>query len=89
VKTTTVAPDARYLTPPQVAARLRVDVHKVLTWIRRGELRAANVGDGSQRPRFRIAPTDLEIFLAARAATPQPRITRIRRKKDPSIIEFF
>jgi excisionase family DNA binding protein len=84
-----VAADIRYLTPPEVAARLGVDVHKVMGWIRRGELRAANVGDGAQRPRFRISPIDLELFLSARAAAPEPKITRMRRKKDPNIIEFF
>jgi excisionase family DNA binding protein len=32
-----------YLTPPEVARLLRVDVHSVLAWVRNGELRASNV----------------------------------------------
>lgn len=80
---------AQYLTPPKVAERLAVDSHRVLGWIRRGELRAVNVGDGSQRPRFRISPADLALFEATRSAGPEPKISRVRRKKDPQITEFF
>ncbi len=84
-----VASPARYLTPPQIAERFGVDAHKILSWIRRGELRAVNIGDGCQRPRYRISPDDLAVFEARRAAGPEPKISRIRRRKDPSIIEFF
>jgi hypothetical protein len=80
---------ASYLTPPAVAQRFGVDVHRVLNWIRRGELRAVNVGDGAQRPRFRVSPADLALFEAARSAGPEPKISRVRRRKDPSVIEFF
>ena len=80
---------SRYLTPPQVAERFGVDPHRVLAWIRSGQLLAVNIGDGTQRPRFRVSESDLALFLAARAARPEPRVSRIRRKKDPSVIEFF
>jgi excisionase family DNA binding protein len=79
----------RYLTPPQVAERLAVDAHRVLGWIRRGELHAVNVGDGTQRPRFRIGEDDLAAFLASRSAGPAPRITRCRRRRDPEVKEYF
>ena len=78
----------RFLTPPQVAKRLGVDPHRVVGWIRRGELQAANLGDGARRPRFRVSESDLAVFLASRAAGPQPKVAR-RRRKDPSTIEFF
>jgi excisionase family DNA binding protein len=78
-----------YLTPPTVAERLGIDVHRVLGWIRRGELRGVNVGDGSQRPRFRVSEADLQVFLAARAAGPAPKIARVRRRRNPEIVEFF
>ena len=78
-----------YQTPPRVAERYGVDVHRVLDWIRRGELHAINVGDGSMRPRYRISPSDLAIFEAARSATPAPKISRVRRRRDPNVIEFF
>lgn len=81
---------ASYLTPPQVAERFAVDPHKVLDWIRRGELHAidcATVTGG--RPRYRVSQKALEQFELHRSATPQPRITRCRRRKDPNIVEFF
>jgi hypothetical protein len=78
-----------HLTPPAVAKRYGVDTHKVLGWIRSGQLRALNVGDGSQRPRYRISPADLALFETARAAGPEPKISRIRRRRDPLITEFF
>ena len=81
---------ASYSTPAAVAKRLGVDVHKILTWIRRGELRAVDVSTTTGgRPRYRISEADLAVFLAARAAGPEPRISRIRRRKDPSVIEYF
>lgn len=79
----------QYLTPPQVAKRLAVDPSRVRAWIVNGSLRAINVGDGSQRPRYRISPADLAAFEAARSAGPQPKISRVRRKKDPLITEYF
>ena len=84
-----VASPPRYLTPPQVAERLGVDGHKILSWIRAGELRAVDVGDGARRPRYRVAESDLATFLAGRSAGPEPKITRVRRRRDPQITEFF
>ena len=84
-----IASDVRYRSPPAVAEQYGVDVRKVLTWIKRGELRAIDVSTNpGGRPRYRISPVDLAAFEAARAAGPAPRVTR-RRKKNPSIIEFF
>jgi transposase len=78
-----------YLSPPQIAKRFGVDAHKVLSWIRRGELRAVNVADRTGgRPRFKISPADLAIFEAARSAGPQPKVAR-QRRKNPLVIEFF
>jgi hypothetical protein len=80
---------ASYLTPPQVAERFAVDAHKVICWIRRGELRAVNVATSTGgRPRYRIAPADLAVFEASRAVTsPAPRIRR--RRSDPGVTQFF
>ena len=80
----------QYLTPPTLARRFGVDVKKVIGWIRSGELRAVNLATTtSGRPRYRISPADLALFEAARSATPQPKISRIRRRKDPNYIEYF
>lgn len=73
-----------FLTPPEVAKRLRVRRDKVLDWIRRGELRAINVSDGGKRPRYRITPTDLERFLRSREASPQSPV----KKRAPHNIEY-
>ena len=84
-----VASPACYYTPPQVAKRYGVDPSKIIGWIKRGELRAIDVSAcPGGRPRFRISPADLALFEAARAAGPQPKVSR-RRKEDPSVIQFF
>jgi excisionase family DNA binding protein len=73
----------RYLTPPLSAKRLRVSPEKALNWIRKGELRAVNIGDGGHRPRYRVAPEDLEDFLKRREVQPPPPIQRRRRRRPP------
>jgi hypothetical protein len=83
-----VASLGRYLSPPQIAEQYGVDPNKVIGWIRAGELRAVNVGNGASRPRYRISPADLALFEAARAV--QPPTPRIRRRRiDPNVIQFF
>lgn len=80
---------AKYLTPPEVARLLRVDVMKVLAWVRRGELAAVNVASSqSKRPRWRISQTALDTFLAARSAVPPAQVQR-RRRRQCRAIEFF
>lgn len=70
----------RYLTPPMIAARLRVSPEKVLGWIRKGELRAFNVSNGN-RPRYRVSPDDLKGFLERRQVRAPRAIQRRRRKR--------
>ena len=78
------------ITPPELAREWGIDVAKVLTWIRRGELRAINAAtDRNGRPRYLIDRADLALFEAARSAGPQPKISRVRRRKDPNYIEYF
>ena len=79
-----------YLSPPEVAERYHVDVHKIIGWIRTGQLAAINVGTTTgKRPRYRISPSDLAAFEQRRSAGPQPKISRVRRHKDPNVIQFF
>jgi hypothetical protein len=69
-------------TVPQLAKQWGLDPSKVRGWIRRGELRAINVGSGSKRPRFLIDAVDIEAFEKAREvipACPPPRVPRGRR----------
>jgi hypothetical protein len=77
------------LSPPQLAAQWGVDVHKIIGWIRSGELRAINVATTrTGRPRYLIDQVDIALFEAARVV--QPPTPRIRRRRiDPDVIQFF
>ncbi|MAT38732.1 MAG: hypothetical protein CL946_03930 [Ectothiorhodospiraceae bacterium] len=70
-----------FLSPSEVAKALGVCHETVMLWIRKGELRAANVSRnrGSMKPRFRIRPSDLDLFLASRQPPPPPPPRRPRR----------
>ncbi|MHC4402141.1 MAG: helix-turn-helix domain-containing protein [Planctomycetota bacterium] len=69
-----------YLTPPEIAQRLRVRRDTVYGWIRAGKLRAVNVSEGT-RPNWRVDERDLERFLESRTTTP------VRR--NPNVIQFY
>ena len=69
-----------FLTPPGVAKLLRVSPDKVHGWIRRGDLKAVNVGNGF-RPRYRVSRANLDAFLATREVQPPPE--RPRRNRQP------
>lgn len=70
---------SRYLTVCEVADRIGLTVHAVLALIHRGDITASNVGSGTQRPRWRVAPDDLSFWLTSRQARPTQRINRRRR----------
>ena len=57
-------------------------------WIAAGGLKAANVGGGPQRPRYRIARPDLDTFLASRTRQPKP-VKRRRRTSGPAAPQYF
>jgi hypothetical protein len=77
------------ITPPALAAQWGIDVGKVITWIKRGELRAVNLAlDPNGRPRYAIDQADIAVFEASRAVTPPAPRTR-RRRADPNVINFF
>lgn len=87
--------DAReFLTPPEAAAVVRMDVHRILTLIRSGELRASNVATRlSGKPRYRIARADLQDWLDRRAAasvrTPTARRRRQREERPEGWVSYF
>lgn len=78
----------RALTPPAVAERYAVNVHRVLGWIAKGELAAINVGDGS-RPRWRILPEALADFERRRSAIPPTPKPRRRRTQQNEYTRYF
>jgi excisionase family DNA binding protein len=69
--------------------RFAVGAHTVFAWIRRGELRAINVGRRPHgRPRWRVTQEALEAFELARTPTPPP--PRARAQKRPAeVFEFY
>ena len=81
----------RYLTPPELAKRLRVKPAKVLVWINNGELLGAiNVATNlGGRPRWRIPPSAIAAFEEARSAKPPTKRTTRRRRRDLRVTEFF
>lgn len=56
------------LTTGQVAERLQLNEEHVRKLIRRGQLKASNVG-GKRRPSYRIDESAVEEFLRSRAVT--------------------
>lgn len=67
------------LTVADVARRYRVGQGKVLSWIRRGELKAINTAANLYiRPRYVITGEALEAFERRRDAGPAPRVERKR-----------
>ncbi|MFH1924153.1 MAG: helix-turn-helix domain-containing protein [Planctomycetota bacterium] len=77
------------LTPRQVAESRAVPVDVVYAWIRSGQLLAVDVSASpGGRPRWRIAPADLEVFTANRTNRPTPKPVR-RRKAGPAVTEYF
>ena len=57
----------RFLSPPQIARMLRTSPDKILLAIREGRLKAINLADSESRPRWKIAPADLQRWLDSRA----------------------
>src|SRR5262245_29381927 len=86
--TTTSPPPAAGLTPPELAALLRISVDKVHHWIRSGELGAVDVvAQLGRRPRYRILPHHLAAFEASRRGATGTRPPR--RKKRSLAIDFY
>lgn len=59
----------KLLTVDEIAARLEVNSERVRRWIKEGQLAAANVGT-EKKPEYRIAPADIQAFLARRRVNP-------------------
>lgn len=82
----------RRLTVAEVAETLGVDANKVLRWIKAGELRAIDVSQKrGVKPRWRIAPADLELFETRRSNTLSivPKQERRRKpERPPGFIEY-
>jgi hypothetical protein len=84
-----VAPRTK-ISPPELARRWGLDAHKILGWIRNGELRAIDVSSRQGgRPRYLIDMCDIRIFELHRAVGGPVQAPRRRRTKQSDLIEFF
>lgn len=75
--------EARMLTSAEVAKRLACNAETVRALIACGRLAAANISPHKRRATWRIAPADVDLFLAGASATvpaAQSRVARARRK---------
>jgi excisionase family DNA binding protein len=79
------------LTVQAAAQSLGVSESQVLALIRRGDLRAVNIGIGRQRARWRITIEDLDRFAAERTARPPAETSRRRRaqKQTADFVNYF
>lgn len=76
--------------PPEISKMMRVSITKILGDIANGSLRAINMASaGCQRPRWKILPVDLEIYLSRRSNSPIAKAPQLRRKKNEHVIDFF
>ncbi len=82
--------DKTKLTPPELARLWGISPDKVLTWIRRGELRAINVATTRNgRPRYLIDIDDIRSFEARRSVVTRTTVRRGTKHKNSEVIEFF
>ena len=79
-----------YHSPPYYAKQLRIGVDKIHNAIDREELRAVNVSEGTERPRWRISEDDWQDYLNRRSNIQPPKPTRRRKAAASSdVIEFY
>jgi hypothetical protein len=85
--------ERRKLTAPQIARLWGVSTHKVLHFIRTGELRAINLAASrTNRPRYVIDRDDLERFERGRQVIPdggESTTRKLRRRAAGNVKEFF
>lgn len=79
---------ARGMTPPEVAALLRVSPDRVRAWIKSGDMAAINTASARcRRPRYVVLPHQLAEFATRRAAA-APASTR-RRQKNRTQVDYY
>jgi hypothetical protein len=77
-----VADQTKPQKPIELAKRYGCKVGKIHAFIRAGLLRAVDISlPGSERPRWRILPADIEAFERARSSRPAAKATPKRRPK--------
>ena len=69
-----------HLVPKEICEMLAIGISPVLNWIHTKQLKAVNVSNSPDRPRWRIARTDLDAFLESRSTQPAAKQTKKRPK---------
>ena len=83
-------PETNAISPAEYAGRLGVGIHKILAWIKAGELAAVNVASKcSSRPQWRLPPSAIEAFERNRAAQPPATKTRRLAAKSQDYTKYF
>lgn len=77
-----------FLTPDEVAAKLRVTPEQVRSLIRKGILQAINVSAGGKRPLYRIPPEALRDFVN-RGCNPAEPVSKRRTRQPTPVRDFF
>lgn len=81
--------ESQYFTPPKLARRWGCKPATVVALIRSGELVAFNLAKPScHRPRYRISPEAVERFEQGRAAVPQTKAVRTRKRPAGDVKSF-
>ena len=80
--------DHPHLSTEQLAERWGISADTIQRRIASGQLAAINVG-GGRRPRWRIPAEAIARYETRHASRAEPRMTRIRRRRSPDVIEFF
>lgn len=79
------------LSPPQLAALWGVSRHKIIGWIRSGELRAINAATNAdgERPRYLVDADAVAAFERARSVVEPKQPTKRRRPKPSNVVSYF
>lgn len=75
------------LTPEDVSRLLKVTAEQVRSLIRKGRLKAVNIGAGAKRPLYRVTSEALEEFLAPKSSPAARQVNRFRRP--PPVRDHF
>lgn len=78
-----------YLTPRMIREEIGVCSETVLSWINTRELKASNISNGSERPRWRVARADLNSFLDRRSNQVNDNDTKRRRRRRKPLKRYF
>jgi hypothetical protein len=85
--------ERRKYTVPQLARLWGVSTNKVVSFIRRGDLRAVNLASHrSTRPRYYVDIDDVAAFEASRQVVPdggESTTRKLRRRTPGTVKEFF